>query len=62
MGEVVAEAWAVATPKTDLGSISKALKGVMCSLKEWSQEKFGSVRKKLEALRSFLVELHAGEE
>jgi hypothetical protein len=32
LGEVIAEAWAVATPKTDLGSISKALKGV-CSLK-----------------------------
>jgi hypothetical protein len=45
--------------KGDLGVISTSLKNTLLSLKQWSQEHFGSVRKYLENLRAQLVDLQA---
>lgn len=54
--QVVSEAWSREV-KQSLGDISLKLQEVMVSLKNWSHEKFGSVRKELEKLRCHLVEL-----
>ena len=48
IGDVILDAWDSAPSKLDLGSVASMLRKVMCSLHEWSREKFGSVRRKLE--------------
>ncbi|CAO2192714.1 unnamed protein product [Urochloa humidicola] len=53
----IMHAWQKEAAHGDLGTISTALAGVMKSLKQWSSEKFGSVRKELENLRRKLGEL-----
>lgn len=55
--DVIVSSWEGAPAKLDLGSVSSALRDVMGSLQEWSREKFGSVRRKLEELRAQLASL-----
>jgi len=58
LGDVIMEAWDSGPTKTSLASFASALKGVMQSLHSWSRENFGSVRRKLEELRTRLAELN----
>ena len=58
LGDVIVDAWGSSRDKTSLSSVALALKVVMQSLHSWSREKFGSVRKKLEELRTRLADLH----
>ena len=51
------EAWDNGATKKSLSSVASALKGIMESLHRWSCDKFGSVRKQLEELRSHLAGL-----
>ena len=60
--EVVEEAWSLARPGADLGSVARALKEVMVSLQEWSKSKFGSIRKKLKELRDKLNAAQSGSD
>uniref|UniRef100_K3Z045 CCHC-type domain-containing protein n=1 Tax=Setaria italica TaxID=4555 RepID=K3Z045_SETIT len=53
----VKQAWEQEHTRGDLGTINTALRGVIKSLKQWSLEHFGSVRKVLEQLRVQLGEL-----
>lgn len=62
LDECIQEAWSHADTKGHLGTIHTALKGLMLSLKQWSADKFGSVRKKLEELRAMLASLQAAGE
>jgi len=55
--EVVRSSLVDTGPKSDLGSVASALRGLMGSLQSWSKEKFGSVRRKLEELRRQLSDL-----
>jgi hypothetical protein len=57
LGQEIEAAWEAAGAKPCLGAVSKALKEVMCSLQQWSHDKFRSVRKKLEDLRRKLEAL-----
>jgi hypothetical protein len=59
LGDVVLAAWDNVSTKSDLGAIASTLKGVMCSLQEWSRENFGSVRRKLKELRDQLALLQS---
>jgi hypothetical protein len=59
LGEHILNAWEGESMKGDLGVISKALKNTLVSLKQWSNEHFGSARKELERLRAQLADLHA---
>ena len=59
LDDCIQQEWAQETTRGDLGTVNTALKGAMRSLKQWSSEKFGSVCKKLELLRSRLAELQA---
>jgi len=59
LGPEIEEAWKAAGSKTCLGDITRALKDVMASLKSWSREKFGSIRKGLESLRAKLEMLQS---
>ncbi|KAG2613942.1 hypothetical protein PVAP13_4KG383101 [Panicum virgatum] len=58
LGDVIMEAWDSGPAKISLASFASALKGVMQSLHSWSREKFGSVRRKIEELRTRLAELN----
>jgi len=58
LGDVIMEAWDSGPAKTSLASFASALKGVMQSLHSRSWEKFGSVRRKIEELRTRLAELN----
>lgn len=65
LDDCVVEAWEREQTRGDYlgtGTIHAALKGVMRSLKQWSKEKFGSVRKKLEEMRVRLATLQATDE
>ena len=59
LGDVIMTSWDNAPAKSDLSSVASALRGVMHSLHDWSKEKFGSVRKKLEELRCQLSDLQS---
>ncbi|CAN6171061.1 unnamed protein product [Urochloa humidicola] len=57
LDDSVAQFWSREQTKGDLGTIHRALKGMMQALKEWSHERFGSVRKEIERLRTHLAAL-----
>ena len=57
MGDVILDAWDSSSTKSDRGSVAGALRGVMCSLHEWSRENFGSVKRQLEELRRTLSDM-----
>ncbi|CAL5097923.1 unnamed protein product [Urochloa decumbens] len=59
LDDCVKEAWEREHTAGDLGDINVALKGMMRSLKSWSSEKFGSIRKELERMRAALAQLQA---
>jgi hypothetical protein len=61
LGDRIQHAWDGEVTNGDLGAISKALKNVLSSLKQWSLEHFGSVRKELEKLRAQLADLQASD-
>jgi hypothetical protein len=61
LGEHIQQAWRGENAHGDLGHISVALKNVLKSLKMWSREKFGSIRREIEEKRKDLAELQAAD-
>jgi hypothetical protein len=57
--ERIANAWADAGPKHDLGDIRNGLRKVMNKLQSWSKTNFGSVAREVEKSRTRLEELMA---
>ena len=55
LGDVILDAWSLEGGRSSLSAIASSLEGVMQSLHDWSREKFGSVRGKLQDLRNQLA-------
>jgi hypothetical protein len=53
----VKNAWEEAGAMQNLGDVRNSLKGVMTSLKRWSQAKFGAVSKEIKKIRKRMEEL-----
>jgi hypothetical protein len=61
LGEHIQQAWRGENAQGDLGHIGGALKNVLKSLKMWSREKFGSVRREIEEKRKVMADLQAAD-
>jgi hypothetical protein len=59
LGDHIQETWKGERTWGDLGTISRALKNTLISMKNWSAQHFGSVRKELDKLRAQLADLQA---
>jgi len=57
LGDVILDAWSLEGGRSSLSAIASSLEGVMQLLHDWSREKFGSVREKLQDLRNQLAVL-----
>jgi hypothetical protein len=54
LAERVANAWAEAGTKSDLGDIMRGLDNIMSALQGWSKKKFGNVVKEFQKAREQL--------
>lgn len=61
LSSVIEKAWMNKHPGSDLGALVESLKAMTQELKQWSQNTFGHVTKKIESLRRELDILEGGD-